>query len=147
MSNLIDHAKREFLAIGYTPLDKEQEDGPDKWIQEAVLELLQVFSNQGHSGSSAPYCIGYFSKLAAFEPLVPLIGSDDEWNECSAGVFQNRRCSHVFKSADRFNGQAYDINGKVFREPDGCCYTSAEIAVPITFPYSPKTEYVAVPKS
>lgn len=147
MSNLIEHAKREFLAAGYIPLDQEQEDGPNKWIQESVLELIRVFSEQGHSGSSAPYCIGYFSKLAAFEPLVPLTGEDSEWNDVGGGTFQNNRCSHVFKESKRFDGQPYDINGKVFREPDGCCYTSKDSAVQISFPYTPKTEYIEVPKS
>lgn len=146
MSNLIEHAKREFIAVGYTPLDQPQEDGPDKWIQEAVLELLEVFEKQGHSGMSAPYCVGYFEKLAMFEPLTPLTGDDSEWNECSDGVFQNNRCSHVFKDNKRFNGQAYDIHGRIFREPDGGCYTSSESAVPVEFPYIPKSVYVDVPR-
>jgi hypothetical protein len=53
MSNLIDHAKREFLALGYEPVEDAKDD-PNKWIQENILELLKVFSEQGHSGSSAP---------------------------------------------------------------------------------------------
>jgi hypothetical protein len=142
-SNFIKHAKREFQALGYDLDDKEE--GPNKWIMESIFELLRVFSKQGHSGDSAPYCISVFEKLARFEPLCPLSGNDDEWNEVGNGVFQNNRCSHVFKQADRFNGQAYDIDGKVFREPDGCCYTSNESFVPITFPYTPKTEYIDVP--
>lgn len=146
-SNLVSHAKREFLAIGYIPLDKPQGDGPNKWIQEAVLELLQTFANQGHSGFSAPYCINTFKTLAMFEPLCPLTGEDSEWNEVSDGTFQNNRCSHVFKSKDRFDGQAYDIQGKVFvEENDGGSYTGHDSHVPITFPYTPVTEYVKVNK-
>lgn len=143
MSNLIDHAKREFIAIGYKPIE-ECEDGPNKWIQENVLELLNVFSNQDHSGSSAPYCVRIFEKLALFEPLGPLTGSDDEWAEVSEGEFQNKRCSHVFKEADRFNGQAYDIRGRVFRQRNGSCYTSSDSIAVVTFPYVPTTEYVDV---
>ena len=86
-----------------------------------------------------------FQKLASFEPLVPLTGADDEWMEVTDGCFQNIRCGHVFKQKDRFDGQAYDINGRIFREPNGCCYTSAESFLPITFPYTPKTEYVDRP--
>lgn len=138
-SNLIKHAKREFLALGYKPDDPEE--GPDKWIQENVLELLRVFSAQGHSGSSAPYAIGMFSKLAAFEPLCPLSGADDEWVEVSPGLFQNNRCSHVFRK----DGEAYDIEGIIFREPNGCCYTSHESHVPVTFPYIPTSRYMDVP--
>jgi len=148
MSNLIEHAKREFKAMGYVPLGEVQEEDPNKWMQENVLELLEVFAKQGHSGSSAPFCIQYFKTLASFEPLCPLTGEDDEWNDISGHsdnpTWQNARCSHVFKDAD---GQAYDINGKIFREPDGCCYTSRDSQVNVTFPYAPKTEYVDVPKA
>lgn len=113
-------------------------------ICEHVLELLRVFSDEGHSGTTAPYTVNMFKKLAMFEPLVPLTGEDWEWNEVGPGTFQNKRCSRVFKQADRFDGQAYDIEGKVFREPNGSCYTSADSRVPVTFPYTPKTEYVDV---
>jgi len=143
-SNTVLHAEREFLAVGYTPLDQEQENGPNKWIQENMLELLEVFDRQGHSGFSAPCAVEMFRKLALHEPLVPLFGDDDEWNQVGDGVFQNNRCSHVFKDKDRFNGQAYDINGRIFREPDGGCYTSGDSCVPVTFPYTPKCEYVDV---
>lgn len=134
------HALREFKAAGYPPI-AECGDGPDKWIQENVIELLRVFSEQGHSGSSAPYCIRMFEKLANFEPLVPLTGADDEWNEVSGGVWQNNRCSHVFKEAD---GRAYDMDGRIFRQPDGCCFTNRDSRVYITFPYTPTREYVDV---
>lgn len=144
MSNLKEHALREFKALGYKSI--EDEEGPNQWIQENVLELLEVFSNQGHSGFSAPYCINLFTKLAGFEPLCPLTGEDEEWSNVSEASghpkWQNKRCSHVFKKAD---GQAYDIYGIVFREPSGSCYTNGKSHVDVTFPYTPKTEYVDVP--
>lgn len=142
-SNLVTFARRELVAAGMDPDSKE--DGPNKWIAENVLELVRVFAEQGHSGSSAPYCIRLFSTLAAFEPWGPLKGDDSEWMEVGEGVFQNLRCSHVFKQADRFDGQAYDLDGRIFREPSGACYTSHESMVPITFPYTPTRVYVDVP--
>ena len=48
MSNLVKHAKQEFLRAGYIPLDQKQEDGPNKWIQKDVLDLLELFSKQAH---------------------------------------------------------------------------------------------------
>lgn len=141
MSNLINYAKREFLAAGYKPIE-DSEDGPDKWIQENVLELLSVFSAQCHSRSSAPFCIQLFEKLARFDPLCPLTGREGEWVKVTSWLWQNIRCSHVFKEAD---GQAYDINGKIFREPNGCCYISKDSRVYITFPYTPVSVYVDVP--
>ena len=82
-----------------------------------------------------------FSDLGRFQPLTPLQGTPDEWNECASGVWQNNRCSHVFKDAD---GRAYDIDGRIFREPNGCCYTNRESRVYVQFPYTPTREYVDV---
>ncbi len=139
-SNLVKHAKVELELLGYDLNDKVE--GPNKWMCENVLELLKVFSKQGHSGSSAPYCISLFSKLANFEPVCPLTGNDDEWTEVSDNLYQNKRCSHVFKNGK--DGTAYDIEGKIFRESDNCCYTSKDSSVDVTFPYTPKREYVEV---
>ena len=139
-SNYMKHAKREFQALGYDLNDKEE--GPDKWIMENVFELLEIFGKQGHSGSSAPYCVNMFQKMASFEPICPLTGNDEEWNEVGEGVFQNNRCSHVFKESKY--GKAYDIEGKIFMEPNGCCYTNKESRVFIDFPYTPKREYVKI---
>jgi hypothetical protein len=142
-SNLVAFARRELMAAGMDPDAKD--DGPNKWMAAGTLQLLEAFADQGHSGMSAPYAIQVFSKLAAFEPLGPLTGADNEWMEVSTGVFQNLRCGHVFKQADRFDGQPYDIEGRIFREPNGACFQNADSCVPITFPYTPKREYVDVP--
>ncbi|MGL5618461.1 MAG: hypothetical protein ACRDDC_02335 [Tannerellaceae bacterium] len=159
--SLKSHAEREFFAAGWTDKAGNFKDEMQELICKQILELLQVFSDHGHSGSTAPYAINLFSKLAKFEPIVPLTGEDWEFNEVSEGVFQNNRCSHVFKQADRFDGQPYDIEGKVFYEwverdleedEDGfpgkhkykSCYTNSGSRVPVTFPYTPSTEYVEV---
>lgn len=159
MSNLVNHAKTEFKAAGWLNEDGSFKDETQQLVCEQILELLELFSSHGHSGSSAPYAISLFNKLAKFEPIVPLTGEDWEWYECSDGVFQNKRCSHVFKQADRFDGQAYDINGKVFYEEverpleEGekgypgtgkfkSYYTCSDSFVPIIFPYTPTIEYV-----
>jgi hypothetical protein len=143
MSNLINHAKRELQAIGYK-MDGTNEPYNQAAV-DAILELVDTFAKQGHSGFSGNYVLKAFGKLADFEPLTPLTGEDSEWNECGDGVWQNNRCSHVFKQADRFDGQAYDINGRVFREPSGSCYTGKDSMVPVTFPYTPTTVYVDAP--
>ena len=153
----IDHAKREFLAVGYKPID-QCEDDPNKWIQENVLELLDVLSKQGHSGTSIHFVVDYFSKLAKFEPLCPLSGDVMEWNNnIDPEMWQNIRCSHVFKK----NGIAYDIDGYVFwhwADRDLCpdeegypgkrrykaYFTSGESHKRINFPYTPKKEYIQV---
>jgi hypothetical protein len=159
MSNLHAHALMEFKAAKWLDDDGKYYDEMQEAICVHVLKLLDVFADEGHSGSSAPYAVNVFKKLAMFEPLVPLTGEDWEWHEPSPGVFQNKRCSRVFKQADRFDGQAYDIDGRVFYEwnereldPDEegypgkrrfkSHYTSRDSLVPVTFPYTPSTEYV-----
>lgn len=140
MSNYIDHARRELNAIGYK-LDGPLEDGPNKWVMENIFELLEVFEKQGHSGSSAPYVAAMFQKLANFEPLGPLKGTDDEWNEVGDGIFQNNRCSHVFKE----HGQAYDIEAIIFKDSNGSCYTNRQSRKNISFPYTPERVYLHRP--
>lgn len=150
MSNLHKHALMEFQAAGWLDENGKYCDDMQEAICAHVLKLLEVFAAEQHSGSTAPYSINLFSKLAAFEPIVPVTGEDWEWTEVGDGMYQNKRCSHVFKQADRFDGQAYDLDGKIFwewykSEEDGKIskthFTSSESQVPITFPYTPKREY------
>lgn len=154
MSNLKTHALNEFRAAGWLDKDGKYCDDMQEAICSHLLLLLQVFSAEGHSGSTAPYTINLFSKLAKFDPIVPLTGEDWEWVEVSEGMYQNKRCSAVFKQPDRFDGQAYYIDGNVFwdwnkSEEDGTMsksyYTGRDSFVTIEFPYTPKTEYVFVP--
>lgn len=148
-SNLVNHAKNEFIALGWLDENGVYVDAMQEAICKGLIDLLTLFSKQGHSGSSAPYAIGLFEKLASFKPIAPLTGTESEWMEISDGVYQNTRYSSVFKDAIRFNGQPYDIDGLVFydvlEDDDGLPYrsyfTNADSAVPITFPYTPKTEY------
>lgn len=134
--NLMDHALRE--------LPDSTFDEMQMLMNRQLQEMILVFTTHGHSGFSASYAISALEKLLRYKPLGPLTGEPAEWREIGEGVFQNRRCSHVFRRADVFDGQAYDMHGRVFREPNGACYTSRESFVPITFPYTPTTEYVEV---
>jgi hypothetical protein len=91
--------------------------------------------------------------LAKFEPIAPLTGDDSEWIEVDQDAYQNRRMSSVFKQPDRFNGQAYWIEGVIFWEwvshhdidrgaPYKSYFMSSESHVPITFPWvKPEPEY------
>lgn len=132
-NNYVLHAEREFKSLGWPGKDKMQ-----KAICKEVIELLNLFAKGGHSGTSAPYAINLFEKLANFKPIGPLTGKDNEWCEVADGVFQNKRCSNVFKQ----DGKAYDIDGKVFIDADGFSYTNFKSRVPVKFPYTPKTIYI-----
>ena len=138
MSKLNEHARMEFKAAGWLDDTGAYKDEMQGMICEHVLKMLQVFSDEGHSGVSAPYAIKVFSRLAMFEPLAPLTGEDWEWHDTGHN-YQNKRASHVFKDYD---GNCYDIDGKVFwewnkfeGEPFKSYYTCRESRVPVTFPY------------
>lgn len=133
---MVDHAKEElkYLRGDHAKLD-EMQDAIDK----DILEIIKTFAKQGHSGGSAAYCIPIITALLRQENITPLTGKEDEWTEVSQGVYQNKRYSSIFKQLDRFNGQAYTIEGKVFSNDDGkTWYTNGDSFVPITFPYIPK---------
>ena len=146
-----DHAMVEFRAAGWVDENGKFDDEMQEIICEHVMKLLEVFSNEGHSGTTAPYTIDMFSKLAMYKPIVPLTGEDWEWTDVSSfggGMrYQNKRCGRVFKDDD---GRAYDGEGAVFWEyytdEDGekrqTYYTCKDSRVYIEFPYTPKTDFI-----
>jgi hypothetical protein len=148
-SNYYKHAMQEFKAAGWLNDNGDFKDEMQMMICENVLNMLDMFADEGHSGTTAAYAIGLFKSLASFEPVAPLTGEDWEWNECSDGVFQNRRCGHVFKDNSRFDGQAYDCEGVIFydvcKDSDGIefksHFTCIESHTPIVFPYTPEKVY------
>lgn len=135
MSNLVKHAEHELSLIGDGECEMQQA------MNKHLVEMVKVFAEEGHSGFSAGYAVSLLEKLLRYEPLTPLTGEDDEWVDVGH-CFQNKRCSHVLKDYD---GKAYDINGKIFKQPDGVCYTGSGSRVAVEFPYMPKSEYVDVP--
>ena len=139
--SLIEHAKTELQAIGMLG----SEDEMNTMMSDNIMQLIETFAEQGHSGFSATYCINMFTKLANFKALSPLTGADDEWNDVSdygdgTKRYQNKRYGSVFKDGD----SAYNIDGKVFWEwyrdegvdPMKTYYTSIGSRVPVTFPYT-----------
>jgi hypothetical protein len=134
-------AREEFRAAGWCDENFKFNDEMQELICAQVLDLLNVFEKHGHSGSSAPYALNMFNKLASFKPIAPITGEDWEWNDTGHGVLQNKRCSSVFKDED---GNTYDIDGKVFWEWSGTkenpyklYYTNNQCRTPVTFPYTP----------
>lgn len=122
-------------------------DGDDlqRIMNKHLLKMIRQFGREGHSGGSAGYAIWALGKLLSWEPLTPLTGEDSEWNDISdmsgGPMWQNNRCGRVFKGAD---GRAYDIDGKVFREPSGVSFTNFDSRVYVTFPYTPATKIIDV---
>lgn len=146
MNNFEKHAREEFRAAGWMDENGKFIDEWQELICAQVVDLLNMFAHHGHSGSSAPYALNMFDRLAKFKPLAPITGEDWEWADVSGfsdGTrYQNKRCSSIFKDAD---GKAYDIDGKVFWEwnvredgsPYKSYYTDGGCHTPVTFPYVP----------
>lgn len=142
-SNIVDWAKRE-LDYAFA----EYADDPlQQHANQNVLELLQVFSDQNHSGMSAPYVLRLFNRLANWKPIKPLTGEEDEWDEPdSDGTQQNKRCFQVFRNKHD-NSTAFDVEGKVFiDDKDGISYHNRDSSIPVVFPYEvpDKPQYVHV---
>jgi len=123
--SLEDYARQELglLDGGDDPMQAE--------MSKDIMQVIKLFGSQGHSGFSAGYAIGAIERLLRFQPLTPLTGKDDEWNEIGEGVFQSRRCPSVFKDAEG----ACD-NGVISTHyAGGNSSCSARVQYYIKFPY------------
>jgi hypothetical protein len=159
--SLIDHAKTELQIAGL--FDNDSDYNGD--IGEAVMELIEVFAKQGHSGMSAPYVASIFEKLANYKPLIGITGKDEEWGDVrnigdGKPWYQNKRCSALFK--DGKDGKPYYIDAIIIRDQNGTCwsgmvwlneedYKSGDRSKMIgkkayvkEFPFYPKTFYIDV---
>ena len=146
-SALYEYAKKELERI-----EKGCEDEESLSMQQAIdkniLELINVFSNQHHSGFTAAYVIDILQRLLNYKPLTPLTGEDDEWEDVTSygydtPTFQNKRCSAVFKD----DKGAYWIEGKIFSSDLGhTWYTNSDSCVSVTFPFNvpDKSEVVII---
>ncbi len=154
---LLDHAKLELEISG---LFSEKGDFYNGMTGKAVMELIEVFSNQGHSGMSAALVVDLFRKLALYEPLMPITGCDEEFNILNYGDnihAQNKRDSRIFKDK---NGK-YTFSDAIIKKcPNGTCwhgllYLTREDAILGVngiscsqeikqFPFVPKTFYIDV---
>ena len=115
--SLIAHAKRELELAGFFDKDADY----NGMIGEAVLELIKVFSDQGHSGCSAGLVSSLFEKLSKYKTITPLTFKDDEWNEVGNGVYQNNRNPCVFKESP--DGRPYHLDAYVKKTPNGHCWS------------------------
>lgn len=120
--SIIEQAKMELAAAGW--------DGDDSRV---MIEILQKFFSQWDSGGAVHAVAPVLQRLIAGKPITPLTGSDDEFVEVGPGVYQNKRCSSVFKDPRFHDGKlAFDIDAD---EPRAA----------ITFPYWPERDRVPSP--
>lgn len=136
--NLLDYARYELNRLG------KDEGGMQEMMNNCLLELIKMFCEQEHTGFSASYCISILTRLLKRKPISPLTGEKDEWIECSRSpssgerVYQNRRCSSVFKILDGEGKlvSCYDIDAVVYSDNGGITwFTSNRFRKDVKFPY------------
>lgn len=96
--NLVRHAKDELERARMFDKDADYYGA----IATSVMELMEVFAIQGHSGMSAMLTVAVFTKLARGETLTPVTSDPDEWMDVSEmsgrPMWQNRRNSAFFST-------------------------------------------------
>ena len=153
MNSLQEHFQRE-LDIMRKSADKDDPLIIEPYVDD-IMKVLETFSNEGHSGATAPLASAVLSQTIkaalGYQILSPLTGEDEEWHDITelhgSQLWQNIRESGVFKDEkgncsyatsivwcaeepwDRFTGT---LNG----------YRSSNYIK--EFPFMPKTFFVEV---
>lgn len=99
MSNLVNHAKRELKLAGFPTkpvIEPGYEIDYDYEVAQAVLELVEKFAGQHHSGLSASMVIDLTQRLLNFEALTKLTDDPLDWNLVGDKMWQSRRQSDSF---------------------------------------------------
>ena len=143
--NSIEFAQKELEVAGLFDDDSDYNGE----LGNAVMELIETFNNQHHSGFSSILVLRIFDRVAKHKPLAPLTGEDWEWEKMILGTdedgddqaYINIRCPFIIKDS---NGVAYNTEGKIFSDDGVVWYTNKNSRIPITFPYSVPDEPVRV---
>jgi hypothetical protein len=168
MTNTYSHAKRELEILSKSATDPDNRPIIEPFIKE-ILALCEKFGNSGQSGGSAPYTATALSnaikKLCLQEPICPITGIDEEWNDVAnydndTPLYQNNRCSGLFKEGK--SGIPYYLDAVIKKTPNGTCWhgcfwkskedyltgnTNLKIAPKWyikSFPFTPTTFYIDV---
>lgn len=162
-SNLVKFARNELDRLLAKCGDENSESyAMQKYMNDEILEMVKTFSEQDHSGCSASYALNMLKRLLDWKPIQSLTGEDAEWNDCcwtmdngKKKVFQNRRCSAVFKTVDTETGETEVTYNDKYAVSDNGGITffyskhilkklglSESITFPFNVPEKPKKIYI-----
>lgn len=134
---LLEFAKNELQLLEDGCGDDEEALKMQQLVTKDVLQIIQTFVEQRHTGFSANYMLNILERLLRYKPLSAIEDRPEDWEDCSKfgmADLQHKRCSSVFKRPD---GTAYWVEGKIFSEDGGkSWYTSKDSHVDITFPFN-----------
>ena len=101
MSNLEKHAEYEMRRAGLYSEDSDY----GGMIPEAVMKMVKVLADEGHSGGSHALTMQIFNRVANFKTLTPITNDPEEWMNVSEyngpdhpAIWQNRRESSNFSN-------------------------------------------------
>lgn len=97
--SVTSQAKRELSAAGFPEDDAR-----------VIVEILEKFFSQFDSGGAVYGTLPTLIRCIKGLPLSPLTGADDEWMEVGTDMYQNIRCSSVFKDTSKTPPHIYDID-------------------------------------
>lgn len=144
MGALMDYATEELNRL----CDKNGDMDPmQEKMNNDILDIVERFSDQGHSGFSAGYALSILDRLLRFKPITPLTGEDSEWvlvynQSTGKKIYQNNRCSSVFKVIAVDGEVTVHDNDSVSCSDNGGItwfsgYTTRKYLDNIAFPYTP----------
>jgi hypothetical protein len=106
--SLLTFAELELQILSLINTDPNDRPIVEEFIPQ-ILALVEAVGNSGQSGGSMPYtahCVAMVVKqLLLYNPITDVTGIDSEWvdvTEYNGGqlLYQNKRCSALFKSDD-----------------------------------------------
>jgi len=134
--SMAEYARKELELAGMFDEDSDYEG----MIGEAVIELIELFASQGHSGCSADITRSIFDRLAKFKPMTELTDNPTEWMKIEEehlapsehNLYQSRRSPTCF---------SYD-GGKTYYDLDEM---QNNVRVPGTKPMHQSVKFEAKP--
>lgn len=156
-------AERELTILVKASTDPDNRPIIEHFIPE-ILALTEKFGKSGQSGGSAPFTAialaKAIKKLCLQKPICPITGIEEEWMDVanlgdgdSDILYQNKRCSALFKNKD---GRCWYLDAIAFKTANGDLWSSAFLLNPglaikyfsrqyvKSFPFTPKTFYIDV---
>ena len=117
----------------------------DKDKQKQYIEILKEFKEEKRDILSIFNLFRRYNfskeddyricRLLSWKPIIPLTGTEEEWNTIRDGFEQNELCSAVFRY-NKDNSTAHYMDGKIFSNDGGMSwYINKESQINITFPF------------
>ena len=144
--SLVEFAEKELDIILKNCTDDEGRK-MQKAINRDILDIIKLFSEQGHSGFSAQYSMTMLKRLMDYKPLTPIEDNEEDWTKLDYDddlAYQCSRCPSLFKDKQ---GRVYNVEGKVFSDDNGhTWYTCGDSRIYVELPYDvpSKPEYVVI---